>query len=195
MFYTIHESNSFLSTLLPKKIVGIKWDMFVAFIGSLAIAILAQFHFPLSFTPVPITAQTLGVLIIGSSFGRKRAFLSVFSYLCEGCVGLPVFARGRFGITVLAGPTGGYLVGFILAATLMGYLSEKMMDRSYKTSFALFFIGHFVIFLSGCLWLGFFVGFEDILIKGFYPFIPGLILKTMIAGTLMPLLWKLNTKT
>ncbi|MCK5074481.1 MAG: biotin transporter BioY [Bacteriovoracaceae bacterium] len=186
----LKQNNNILTILLPDEYSGVKSDVLVALLGSLALALMAQIRLPLSFTPVPITAQSMAILIIGSSFGAKRAFLATLFYLIEGVAGLPFFSGGKFGMAVLLGPTGGYLIGFILASTTMGYLSDKMHDRSYKTSFPLFALGHLLIFLPGCLWLGKFVGVENILTKGFYPFIPGLLIKTIIAGSITPSLWK-----
>jgi biotin transport system substrate-specific component len=170
--------------------LNIAKDILICVLGAIGISLLAQVSFQLPFTPVPITALSLGILIIGSNFGMKRALISSSFYVSFGVLGLPVFSNGKFGLIALTGPTGGYIIGFILAATIMGYLGDRQKDRTYKSSFLLFFIGHIIIFLSGLVWLKNFVPEGKLLVSGLYPFIPGMLVKTILAGGLTPIIWK-----
>ena len=102
------------------------YDIILVVGGSFLIALCAQFAIG---WPIPVTGQTFAVLMIGALFGARRASLSILTYIMEGAVGLPVFAHGRSGLTVLLGPTGGYLVGFIAAAYVVGLLAERGWDR------------------------------------------------------------------
>ena len=167
-------------------------EVLVIFLGSVFLAACAQLAIPLPYSPVPVTAQTLAVLLIGASFGAKRAFICTITYLLEGFIGLPVFAGATFGFAKLFGPTGGYLIGFVLAATLMGYISERRKTNNLKSALVIFLLGHIVIYFIGIFWLSFFVGSKNALAMGLFPFIPGAIIKTTLASFLLPMLWKIR---
>jgi len=138
---------------------------------------------------VPITMQTLAVLLSGALLGSKRGALSQLTYLSIGLAGLPWFARGG-GMAYIMSPTFGYIIGFVLAAYLVGYLAEKGLDRSLKTAILALLIGNIILYIPGLLWLAKFVGFGKVLAVGFYPFIPGDLLKILLAGTILPISWK-----
>ena len=123
--------------------------------GSLLIAGLAQLSFHLPFTPVPITGQTLGVLLVGAALGPALGATSVGLYLLEGAIGLPFFAAGASGAETLrfASATGGYLWGFVLAAMLVGWLSRHGWDRSMRSSISAMLLGSIVIYALGVTWL------------------------------------------
>ena len=159
---------------------------------SLIIALLAQVVIPIY--PVPFTGQTLGVLLTGALIGKKRASLSLLSYLMMGFIGMPVFVGGTFGIARLAGPTGGYLIGFVFAAIIVGHLTEKGWDRNFITSVLAMFIGSIVIYSFGLLWLSNFTGWDKVLSAGLIPFISGDIIKILIAASILPAGWKLIKK-
>jgi biotin transport system substrate-specific component len=159
-------------------------------LGSAVTALLARIAIPLPFTPVPITGQTLGVLLVGAALGSKRGAASMLAYLAEGSVGLPVFAGGAAGPAVLVGPTGGYLFGFVLAAWLVGRLSERSLDRRASTALPAFAAGHLAIFACGVSWLAVFVGWRSALVGGLLPFIPGAAIKTALAALLLPAAWR-----
>ncbi|MCK4978790.1 MAG: biotin transporter BioY [Candidatus Delongbacteria bacterium] len=159
---------------------------------SLMIALLAQVVIPIY--PVPFTGQTLGVLLTGALIGKKRASLSLLFYLIQGFIGLPVFVGGTFGIARLAGPTGGYLVGFVFAAIIVGHLTEKGWDRNFITSVFAMLIGSVVIYSFGLIWLSNFTGWDKVLSAGLIPFISGDIIKTLIAASILPAGWKLIKK-
>ncbi|MBN2834155.1 MAG: biotin transporter BioY [Candidatus Delongbacteria bacterium] len=168
-------------------------DIILVTSTSLMIALLAQIVIPIY--PVPFTGQTLGVLLTGALIGKKRATLSLLSYLMMGFIGMPVFVGGTFGITRLAGPTGGYLIGFVFAALVVGHLTEKGWDRNFITSVIAMFIGSIVIYAFGLLWLSNFTGWDKVLSSGLLPFISGDIIKILIAASILPSGWKLINKS
>jgi biotin transport system substrate-specific component len=167
------------------------YELLLPLTGSGLIALSAWVAIPLPFSPVPVTAQTLAVLFVGSALGARRGAAAALAYLAEGCWGLPVFAGGSFGVHVLAGPTGGYLAGFVLGATLCGALAERGFDRGPVTTVASMALGNVGILLPGLLWLSRFVGPDHALRLGLFPFIPGDLVKIALAAALLPLGWKL----
>ena len=156
--------------------------------GSLLLAVSAQFKIPLY--PVPVTGQTLVVLLIGMTYGPRLGGVTIAAYLFEGALGLPVFAGGAAGVAVLMGPTAGYLFGFLLAAIAMGYLAERGMGRTVVSTIAAMVIGNCVIYLCGALWLANFIGFGQAIAAGVLPFLYGDALKLVVAAGLMPWAWR-----
>ena len=142
--------------------------LFLALIGSVFLIISAKVQIP--FYPVPMTMQTLVVLMIGMSYGAPLAASTVFLYLFQGAIGLPVFATGG-GLAYMMGPTGGYLVGFFLSAILLGLLASKGWGKTWQTTAVAMILGVGVIFTIGVSWLAVFIGFEAAIINGFLPFI------------------------
>jgi biotin transport system substrate-specific component len=187
--------------------------------GSLAMAGLAQLSIKLPFTPVPITGQTLGVLLIGASMGPLLGGASLALYLIEGWVGLPFFAQGLHGSTATlfhfsgALPSAGYLWGFILAAALIGWLSRRGWDRDLRSAIGAMFVGELALYVVGLLWLAAalhvpmvesatvgscggpprFVGC-DALELGLYPFLIGDVVKLLLAAVVLPTTWRLLGK-
>lgn len=160
----------------------------LAFAGSILMALSARVQVPM--WPVPMTMQTFAVLVIGMSFGWRLAGATLLLYLAEGAVGLPVFASGG-GIGYFAGPTTGYLIGFLVAATLVGWLGEKGWDRSVPLTFLAMFIGTGLIFAMGVAWLAVFLdNFQAALANGFSPFIVGAFVKIALAAAVLPMVWK-----
>jgi biotin transport system substrate-specific component len=157
-------------------------------LGSLLLAVSAQLKIPLY--PVPVTGQTLVVLLIGMTYGPRLGGITMAAYLFEGAVGLPVFAGGAAGMAVLFGPTGGYLFGFLLAVVAMGYLAERGMGRSVVSTVIAMVIGNMVIYLCGVSWLADFIGFGEAMEAGVLPFLYGDALKLAVAAGLMPLAWR-----
>ena len=168
-------------------------DMVLVISASIMIALLAQVAIPMY--PVPFTGQTLGVLLTGALLGKKRASISLLVYLFQGIIGLPVFVGGAFGIARLAGPTGGYLIGFVFAAIIVGHLTERGWDRNFITSVFAMLIGSVVIYSFGLLWLSNFTGWDKVLSSGLIPFISGDIIKILIAASILPVGWKLTKKS
>lgn len=169
---------------------ALAYDAVLIIGGSLFIALCAQFTIHIG--PVPITGQTLAVLLTGMLLGSRLGSLSVLAYLAEGIAGLPVFAPGGpLGVARLLGPTGGYLLGFVAAAYVTGLLAERGWDRKMTTTLLTMLIGNAVIYAFGLPWLGLFVGIENALPLGLYPFIIGDILKALVAATSLPIGWRL----
>jgi biotin transport system substrate-specific component len=168
----------------------------IALIGaaSFGLGLLAQVALPLPWTPVPITGQTLGVLLIGALLGCWRGSATILAYLAEGAAGLPVFAQGTSGVLRLLGPTGGYLVGFVLAAFVVGWLAERGWDRNPWTTAAAMAVGNACIYACGLPWLAHFVGWDSVLAAGLLPFLPGDGLKLVLATLLLPTLWRFTLR-
>src|SRR6266540_3630224 len=133
-------------------------DVILILLGALLVAALAQVEIPLPFTPVPITGQTFGVLLVGAALGSKRGAASLVSYLALGLFGLPFFAGGAHGLNILIGATGGYLIGFVIAAYVIGLLAERGLERSMRTSIIPFLVGTVIIYVCGVAWLAAFLG-------------------------------------
>ena len=165
----------------------------VTFVAILTAA-AAQLSFPLPFTPVPFTIQPMVVLIGGAALGSRLGAMSQTLYLTLGILGLPVFAFSPElpqGFARILGPTGGYLMAYPLAAFLVGLLAERGFDRRYGTSILAMTAGLSVVFAGGVLWLTNSIGWSAALAAGLYPFIGVDIIKVMLAGVVLPSLWKL----
>ena len=167
------------------------YDAVLIITGSIVIALASQLAVYLPFSPVPITGQTLAVLLIGAALGSKRGALCVLTYLTQGAIGLPVFAAGHAGLAYMVGPTGGYLIGFFAAAYITGLLAEKGWDRNVVSTFIAMVLGTISIYLIGLAWLGMYVGADKVFQLGLYPFIIGGLLKIVIASSVLPFIWKL----
>ena len=156
--------------------------------GSLLLAISA--HIKVPFYPVPVTMQTMLVLLIGMAYGSRLGLATIIAYLAQGAVGMPVFAGGA-GLAYMAGPTGGYLFGFAAAAFVVGMLAEKGWGKSYQSTALAMIIGNLVIYAFGVTYLSSIVGSFDKAIQfGLMPFIYGDLLKIVIATIALPLAWK-----
>jgi biotin transport system substrate-specific component len=131
------------------------------------------------------------VLLVGAALGGRRAAASLLLYLLEGAMGLPVFAGGSAGLLRLAGPTGGYLVGFLPAAYLVGLLAERGLDRRWYSALPVFLLGQLVLYTIGVIWLSTFVGLGQALIAGLWPFIVLDAAKAVLAAVALPSAWKL----
>jgi biotin transport system substrate-specific component len=168
----------------------VAYEVLLVVLGTLAITASAYVVIPLPVSPVPVTAQTLVVLLIGALYGATRAAATVLTYLIQGAAGLPVFAGGLGGAVVFVGPTAGYLLGFLLAAIGVGAMAERGWDRRPIRVIVSMIAGYALIYLPGVLWLSWFVGAENVLAAGLYPFLPGAVLKIGIAAALLPLGWR-----
>ena len=156
--------------------------------GSALLAISAQIKIPLY--PVPVTGQTLVVLMIGMAYGSRLGAATLLAYLVEGGMGLPVFAGGGAGWATLAGPTGGYLIGFLVAAFILGLLAERGMGRGPVSTALAMIVGTALIYVFGVTHLSGFIGFEKAVAAGLLPFLYGDALKLVVAAGLMPLAWR-----
>ena len=169
---------------------AVLYDAIIVICGSLVVALSAQIRIYLGFSPVPITGQTFAVLMLGALLGSRCGGLAMLAYLVEGALGLPVFAAG-IGLPVLFGPTGGYLVGFVAAAYLVGRLAEMGWDRRIATTIAAMIVGNIVLYSFGVGWLAILTDIKTALVAGLYPFITGEALKVALAAAVLPVGWKL----
>jgi biotin transport system substrate-specific component len=161
--------------------------------ASLVVALSAQLAIRLPFSPVPITGQTLAVLLVGALLGSRRGAMSMLAYLAQGIAGLPVFAQGASGIAYLAGPTGGYLIGFVAAAYITGWLAERGWDRHVGTTALAMLAGNLAIYAVGLSWLSLYIGRQAIAL-GLLPYAAGDVLKLALAALSLPAGWKLIRK-
>ncbi len=162
---------------------GIGRAALLALGGSVALAVSAKIQVP--FWPVPMTMQSLTVLMIGVAYGSRLGAAAVLAYLAEGLAGLPVFAGAVAGPAYMAGPTGGYLAGFVLAAAATGWLAERGWDRSAVRATAVLSLGHALVFLPGVLWLAIQLGWPRAIAAGLTPFIAATVVKTALGVALV----------
>ncbi len=157
-------------------------------LGVALMALLAQIEFMIG--PVPVTGQTFGVLLIGAAYGLGLGSLTMVIYLLLGGFGLSIFSGGGAGWAHFTGATAGYLVGFLLAAALVGYLAQRGWDKRFSTTALAMLLGNIVIYISGLLWLSQLMpSAQATLQAGLYPFIPGDVLKLLLASSLLPAAW------
>jgi biotin transport system substrate-specific component len=167
----------------------------LAVAGAAFLAASARIALPLPFTPVPITGQTLAVLLIGALYGSRLGLATVLTYMAEGLAGLPVFAQGLSGPAVLFGPTGGYIIGFALTAFVVGRLLERQERAALLLTAAVFLLGDVILFVLGTLWLGQSIGYASAWVGGVLPFLPGEVLKIAIATAVLASGRRLLAKT
>ena len=170
--------------ILTKQLIksnSLTVNLAIAFSGSLLLALLARLTVPIPFSPVPITGQTFGILFLGAALGSRIGTFSVIMYIFEGLIGLPVFAGGTMGLLYLLGPTGGYLIGFIPAVYIIGYFSEQGSKNSFTFTFLTMVSGTIIIFIFGISWLTVTAGLGTAISIGLYPYIPGAIIKIILA--------------
>ena len=159
-------------------------------LGIAFLALLAQVRVEIG--PVPITGQTLGVLLLGAAYGAGLGAATLAAYLLVGGLGLPVFTGFGAGFATFAGATGGYLVGFVIAAGLVGWLAQRGWDRSAAGTAAAMILGNMVIYLCGVAWLSTIA--PDVgtaIVWGVTPFLAGDAVKLAVAVVLLPLAWRL----
>lgn len=161
--------------------------------GALLTALLAQVSLPVPGSPVPITGQTLAVVLTAASLGPWRGVAGQGLYLLLGVIGLPFYSDGSSGVHVLAGATGGYLLGFLPAAVLIGAAARRGRDRHIASATALFIAGQGVIFAVGVPWLAVVAHLDtqQAIAAGLTPFLVGGLVKAGIAGLLLPGSWRL----
>ncbi len=178
------------SQFRPKaKQLALLYDGILVLGGSLLIALSAQVNVPM--WPVPMTGQTIAVLMLSALLGARLGFWTVLLYLTQGMAGLPVFAQARGGLPVLLGPTGGYLLGFLGAAIVIGMLTDHGWDRHMPSTLLAMLLGNLVIYTCGLIWLTGFVGPGSVLALGLYPFLAGELLKMLLAALVLPWGWRL----
>lgn len=160
-------------------------------LGTAFLTLSAKIKVP--FWPVPMTMQTFAVMALAAAYGMRLGGATVLAYLAEGAAGLPVFTgtpEQGIGLAYMMGPTGGYLVGFLLAALLVGWFADRGWSRSVWKLGAVMLLANVVLFAPGLLWLGQVIGWDKpVLALGLYPFVLGGIAKTALAAALVPALW------
>ena len=183
-------ATSLRSSLIPRSTALSHAVLVVS--GVLGLAALAQIAIPVPGSPVPVTGQTLGVLILGTAYGSTLGFTTFAVYILAGIAGAPVFADGEHGLDRIVGATGGYLVGMLVATFVLGQLARFRLDQKFLTALPSMLVGTIITFSFGLIWLHQYTGqtwswtFE----KGLTPFIVGEVLKIAIAGTSLPALWR-----
>ena len=186
-----------LSQPLINRLVPVRNDALRAFLqitlGVLVMALLSQVRLELG--PVPLTGQTLGVLLIGAAYGFSLGGVTMLAYLVVGGLGLGVFSGGAAGWAVFTGATAGYLLGFPVAAAVVGFLAQRGFDRRVSTTALAMFVGNLIIYIPGLLWLKQLApDWPTTLQWGLVPFVPGDLLKLLVAALLLPAAWKLLGK-
>ena len=187
-------------TLQYPSLVNVIWDkpswtrnLILLASGVVLLTVSAKLKIP--FYPVPMTMQTFMVLVIGMAFGWRLGAATLFAYLAAGAMGLPVFAgtpEKGLGLVYMTGPTGGYLLGFLLGAIATGFLAERGWDRRASTTFLAMLVGNIIIYVPGLMWLGAVLGWEKPIVEwGLTPFLLGDLAKIALAMLVMPAAWKL----
>jgi len=162
---------------------------------SLLTALAAQVAVPVPFSDVPLTMQTFAVLLTGALLGSRLGALAMIAYLLEGASGLPFFYAGHGGLTHLLGPTAGYLWAYPAAAFLTGWLAERGWDRRYLTAVAAMALGSALILLSGWGWRARFMTGEQAFVTSIVPYLPGDLIKILLAAAVLPSGWALLRRT
>jgi biotin transport system substrate-specific component len=182
--------GALITRLVPGDTSAVRTVAMVA-AGVAFLALLAQVRVQIG--PVPFTGQTLGVLVLGAAYGARLGALTTGAYALLGVAGLPLFAGGGSGASYLLGPTGGYLIGFVAAAALLGVLAERGWDRSYPLTALAMLLATGVIYLFGVAWLAVALGgnLNAALTAGLAPFVVGDLMKLGVAVMLLPTAWRL----
>jgi biotin transport system substrate-specific component len=166
--------------------------LLLVLVGSGLLTISAKLQIPL--WPVPMTMQTYVVLVLGMTYGPRLGTLTVLFYLAQGALGVPVFAgtpEKGLGLPYMLGPTGGYLLGFLLAVAVSGWLARRGWDRSAGWTLLAMTLGHAVIFVPGVSWLAMQIGWERAVASGLTPFCLATVAKTALGVVTMPVAWRL----
>ncbi|MCU1441082.1 MAG: biotin transporter BioY [Rhodoglobus sp.] len=182
------QGGTLLDAFIPRTAVV---NIVSVVLGAGLVGALAQVSIPL--WPVPITGQTLGVLVVASLLGLWRGVSAMVLYAAAGAAGLPWFSDASSGVSVILGPTGGYILGFIVAAALTGWLAQRNWDRKILGGIVAFLAGSVSVFALGLPWLAAVLGLtlEQTLEFGLYPFIIGGVIKAVVAAGLIRGGWEI----
>ena len=172
---------------------GLLTDALLILGGAGFVGLMAQISVRIGFTPVPITGQTFAVLLVGAAYGSMLGAATLFAYLVLGVIGVPLYADQKHGWDVFSGATGGYIVGFIVAAAVTGALAERGWDKRFSSSIAAMLTGSVIIYACGSIWLHHYlhVSWNTTFVDGVYPFIPGDLVKLYLAAAALPGAWSL----
>ena len=184
-------ATSLRSSLIPRTTVLSNAVLVVS--GVLGLAALAQIAIPIPGSPVPVTGQTLGVLILGTTYGSTLGVTTFALYILAGIAGAPVFANSGHGLDRIVGATGGYLIGMLVATFVLGQLARFRLDQKFSTALPSMLIGTVITFSFGLIWLYQYTGqsWSWTVNAGLTPFIVGEVLKIAIAGTSLPAIWRI----
>ncbi|HSO46922.1 MAG TPA: biotin transporter BioY [Rhizobiaceae bacterium] len=186
--------NALATTLAPlNTVTRFAWLAFLALAGTAIITLSAKVQVP--FWPVPATLQTLAIFAIAAAYGRNLAVATMALYLMQGAAGLPVFAgtpEKGIGLAYMAGPTGGYLVGFVVMAAIAGWAADRGWSRNPLKLGAAMLVGESIMLVLGALWIGYLFGAEKMIAWGVGPFIVTDLVKLALAAMLVPALWSLT---
>ena len=160
--------------------------------GVAFLSIMSQILIPLPYTPVPISLGTFGVTLMALLYGRKLGTATILSYVVAGSLGAPIFAGGKAGS--LFSPTGGYILGYIVATIILGYLADRGVTKSYVKTILSLTLSSAIILTLGSLVLSLFVPGKNAFMIGVLPFLPGDALKSTTVTLLLPTLWKFIPK-
>lgn len=160
--------------------------------GVAFLSIMSQVLIPLPYTPVPISLGTFGVTLMALLYGRKLGTATILSYVVAGSLGAPIFAGGKAGS--LFSPTGGYILGYIVATIILGYLADRGVTKSYVKTILSLILSSAIILTLGSLVLSLFVPGKNAFMIGVLPFLPGDALKSTTVTLLLPTLWKFIPK-
>ena len=187
----ISQVNTLKSAFISRTTVVTQISLILG--GTVFLAAMAQISFPIPGSPVPFTGQTLGVLLLGTAYGASLGFSTVAFYLLMGIAGAPIFASGSHGFEKIAGATGGYLVGMLIASLVLGALAGRKWDQKIKTVIPTMITGNVIIFTAGLIWLHQYTGqsWSWTVDKGLTPFILAEFIKIAIASTALPAVWRL----
>ena len=180
-------NDNLVATFLPQARSRLLVKTALVVSGIVLLTVSSKIQVP--FWPVPMTLQSLVVLLIGASYGARLAGTTLLSYLATGAIGLPVFANGA-GLAYMAGPTGGYLIGFLAAAVVVGWLADRGYGRTLLSALAILAAGELVLFALGVSWLAIAIGLQKAVAGGLTPFIPAEVLKVALACAALDLAWR-----
>ena len=166
-------------------------DVALVVAGALFIYLTARIVILVPGNPIPITGQTFGVLLVGGALGLRRGLAAVALYVLLGVVGLPFFAEGKGGLSVIWGASGGYLIGFVVAGAVVGRLAELGWDRKIGGAVGAMIVGSVIIYAIALPWLKVVTGatVEQTINVGLLPFVVGDTLKILLAAVLFPAAW------
>ncbi len=158
---------------------SISRDFVLVILASFLLCLSGQFSVPLWFTPVPITTQNSAVLLIAALLGARRGAAATFAFLAQGAMGLPVFSNGAAGFSHFFGPTGGYLIGFLIAAFVVGAIAERR--KTIASAVGALVVGNLIVYALGASYLATFVGIKKAFLLGIAPFLIGDFMKTLVS--------------